>query len=762
MTVQVFKATFIGKLILEPDDEPPPVPDAPTRLVGGNLSGYSYWDLPRLTVNMLRQGEKNGFKVYDNWNEFVEVDEHGDPLHDFNFILHKLDVEGAQRDCIARAQGYVAQNDITTNYPQQVKMVDWVYDSVGNVTNWKVRYPADMPVASIQMKFRNTRRVGGPSGTPNTGLVKLQIAHPGYSIADIESKIWTDEAINFWKMCAPAPLRLMDFLQINNATYTWETAQRDATTRIGPPTWDMNAALAAKTGCDLYWQIPHMFSDSDADAAFNFLETQISQACRILFGFSNELWNSLFKQTVDTLVWTCVECKAFIGSTTISSDGHNRTFTASRDNGTVTVKCAEPHKLDDGQTVWFTSFDGMSGNGTAVTVHVLDNKQFLFQRNGANGPMTATSSHWFMGQLDTTLRYGPSYNEDSNVNIYQLKNRWCARRLMEFAERCRARVGDSKMMTRWFPIWEDQMINNTGDNLWGDPPLRYLEKKWPQRRVREYVGGLAGAPYFFCWPYQEAAGATQAQIVDALAETKDQSGQKLARVAYCFEGRACTAKYYGLSLGSIWYEGGPDTKSYTLQGADLQVRCAAQFDQGIRQACVDYMAQHFEVGGGLICWFNLGFLNPTDANRDLVWGVTDKLDNHDTPKLQAMDSVRSGPVVLTNRNRLDLGPVDCRFTQDVYEPAAGAYPMLDQKQKVPVYWNNEPADIRLRVTFTVAQPSQRADIFFNDQKVFSNKTFAVGEPPLEFDCHIDHGLNVIGFYPIGNARDVKPTKVEVV
>src|SRR5262245_17034870 len=99
------------------------------QLVGGNVAGHNYWDRPRLTVNMLRQGYR--FSALSDGSRPASLDQFGDPTEDFSFTLHWLITNGQQLKCAGRAGGYCALSDIYTD-SSKVTVSDWGYNQGKN------------------------------------------------------------------------------------------------------------------------------------------------------------------------------------------------------------------------------------------------------------------------------------------------------------------------------------------------------------------------------------------------------------------------------------------------------------------------------------------------------------------------------------------------------------------------------------------------------------------------------------------------------
>src|SRR5262245_26595996 len=92
--------------------------------IGGNVAGYQYWDRPRLTVNLLRQGYR--FTALADTSRPAHLDEFGNATEDFSTTLHWLVTYGQQLRCAGRATGYCEAADITLDNAK-VSVADWAY-----------------------------------------------------------------------------------------------------------------------------------------------------------------------------------------------------------------------------------------------------------------------------------------------------------------------------------------------------------------------------------------------------------------------------------------------------------------------------------------------------------------------------------------------------------------------------------------------------------------------------------------------------------
>jgi hypothetical protein len=701
-----------------------PVVDAPTVTVriGGNVAGTQYYETEPLLVNMVQQGF-DVFTVATGGSggggiDPCPVDPEGWPtVATFRVRPHNLKRANVQQDMLGQFTGFATSITLPVNDNSRYTVLNGgvpTYVSGTNTSTFTLRAAAiaGTGVDNFNLLFNGAGRTG-PGTSP--GVTNIVLAHPGYTVADITTKVWTDEAVTYFRRFDS--LRTMDMQAFNNAgivgaaptwgSPTWATSRRRATNH-NQVTYEDMVDLANRSNVNLHMQIPLGFSDADVGAFADFVEGRLNSNLWIKLGSSNEDWNSAFSQFHVRVRQAAGELKGFVGT-----EG-TRDFALSRSGTTVTfTSLGDDHQWTNGQTVYFTSIDG--GNPQpAVTVTGPKTATFTYAGTGLQGALTVNSGQRVIGELNSTLRLGSTLAADSIVDVYPLAQRYRIRRTKEISDLVRARptIGDAKMGIRWRIVWEDQMIANP-DDAFADSQLRYLKTKWTARPVSGLTGYLYmwdGAPYFFATPFQETAGATQAQIVGAL-----QANCVLAKSDYHFERRKAFALSIDPNLRIGCYEGGPDTKSNTLNGADLAVRCAAQFDPGIQAPIQTMLNDWFLAGGDVLEWYTLGFLQPTDQNRDQVWGVTDSIANLNTPKLNAFAAARASPPNVSRH--LVPGTFDARtFEVGVYD-SPGTYPNLGRANPSVVrglVYASVAGNYTLRVRYTCNQPGMTANIFVND------------------------------------------------
>jgi hypothetical protein len=434
----------------------------------------------------------------------------------------------------------------------------------------------------------------------------------------------------------------------------------------------------------------------------------------------------------------------------------------------------EDHLLTPNQTVYFTFLDGGAPQ-PQITVTGPRTFTFTFSGTGQQGSLLVDSNRRFIGDLTTSLRYGPTLADDGITDLYNLANRYKIRRAKEISDLVRGRVGDAKMQTRWRILWEDQMIVNW-DDPFQDPPLAYLKRKWTARAVNEYLYGWHGAPYFFAGVYnastdsydppQNQIGATVADVVAGLA-----ANCVVAKIRYHFELRKAMA-LNEYSIESETYEGGPDTKMYIANppAADAQVRCAAQFDPGIQAPIQTMLTDWFRSGAGIFTWYTVGFLQPTTQSVDAVWGVTDDITHLTTPKLAAMAAIKANPPAMT-RNAIP-GVLDGRTlwcdssTSTTYGNLSSFIGHLRALIFAPV-----TGTYTIRVRYTCNQSSRAANVRVNRNLVsgspfsFTNQGTGIAHDTLrgtngagtlllpDMTVTLNRGANAIDFARTGSQGD---------
>jgi hypothetical protein len=157
-----------------------------------------------------------------------------------------------------------------------------------------------------------------------------------------------------------------------------------------------------------------------------------------------------------------------------------------------------------------------------------------------------------------------------------------------------------------------------------------------------YLYAISGAPYFNLGTADQQTNLTSAQVLSALSAGID-------AVASSEQQYSSLADQYGLKL--VAYEAGPDT----FGPNNIAAKAAASMDPQMENLVVQELDQWFGAGGGLIAWFESG---ATDYNTQYgTWGVTDAIDNLNSPKMQGIEQVEADGLPTAMAGTAALGTI---------------------------------------------------------------------------------------------------------
>ena len=152
----------------------------------------------------------------------------------------------------------------------------------------------------------------------------------------------------------------------------------------------------------------------------------------------------------------------------------------------------------------------------------------------------------------------------------------------------------------------------------GQSQLKFLDQNFGS--PGKYLYSVSGAPYFFIGAGDQQNNLTTDQIIAGMSASIDAN-------AGVIQDYTRLAKQYGLQLTA--YEGGPDT----FGPNNIAAKKAASLDPRMKDLTSKQLNQWFSAGGGLFAWFVAG---PTDYDTQYgTWGVTNDINNLNTPKMQA-------------------------------------------------------------------------------------------------------------------------------
>ncbi len=246
---------------------------------------FSYSNTP-MYVDLMRQARRFGTPLAP-WDERALLGADGWPVGDFGIFLMSsqkgLSSLGGTYTLRFRGQAKVAVVASPGSLgPPQV-------DAASGFTTIKLTLP--QPTDQLALAFTSTR-----------GSVKdLSLIRPGY---DAENPpLFTRE---FLDHIAPFKVvRLMDWLRTNNNPIShWSLRATPETTHYasekGAP-WEDLIELARVANKDLWINIPGRADDHYVQSLARLLRDKLPPTSKLYVEYSNEVWNSMFKQTEDNL-----------------------------------------------------------------------------------------------------------------------------------------------------------------------------------------------------------------------------------------------------------------------------------------------------------------------------------------------------------------------------------------------------------------------------------------------------------------------------
>lgn len=177
-----------------------------------------------------------------------------------------------------------------------VLLANKVYDEVTNTTTLDMIVQRDKWL--VNLTFSNTQQ--SSTSPVNTGVTDIRLLRPGYH--NRPNDVYRQEFLNAVSHF-PA-IRFMDFVGTNNSNPDFPNKTEWNKRRLlsdvlydGVAPWEDVIKLANLTGKDIWINIPVAASDDYvSQLAKLFKDSLTNPGCKIYIEYSNELWNSQFKQ----------------------------------------------------------------------------------------------------------------------------------------------------------------------------------------------------------------------------------------------------------------------------------------------------------------------------------------------------------------------------------------------------------------------------------------------------------------------------------
>lgn len=210
---------------------------------------------------------------------------------------------------------------------------------------------------------------------------------------------------------------------------------------------------------------------------------------------------------------------------------------------------------------------------------------------------------------------------DGETNQYYIQNRLVGEKLKECIDIFSDVWGKDEINKRVRPVLAAQIA-------WGETygePLKYLQHTYGD--VKNYIYGVAGAPYFNMGDIQTDEGVTVDQILTEFEKSIDVTASWL-------ETLRGYAQEYGVKM--LAYEGGSDT----FGDGSLAAKEAVQHDPRLKALIIKYIENWYYYGGDVFCWYVAGATSW--SGKYGAWGLINTQGDDTGPKIEAVDAVIAG------------------------------------------------------------------------------------------------------------------------
>ena len=255
--------------------------------IGQNVSGLSDYERQMVYINAAKTMRAFG-SVQKPWDPVgaPPLDPDGWPTADFGVTLFTEGTEHWNGVYHFSAKGKVQRIEAYSS-PCRVVPDSVRYDPAAGRTYADIECSVK-PGQTAQMHLRFTGTEGG--------LKDLKLIRPGYTEADSDRQVFTNEFLGLLRQLNAGVLRAMDWQRINGSTVgTWsQRATRAAPTysaRPGAPLEDF-ILLCNTVGADFWLNIPHMADDDYVRQAALLARDTLDAKLFVWVEYSNELWNT--------------------------------------------------------------------------------------------------------------------------------------------------------------------------------------------------------------------------------------------------------------------------------------------------------------------------------------------------------------------------------------------------------------------------------------------------------------------------------------
>jgi hypothetical protein len=612
-----------------PPPPPPPGSTVPKMRVGLNLPAYNYyayWPGPR-NLMIGGQADRNVSNPTGDNNPWYLSSQIGGDLFNLPGQYTNRDASGWPQSgdfVVGCGSGLLATFQVTCRFNGQVSSVTQVagegvsglssvsYNSGTNRSTFTFTMTGAPGILPPRFRFQGASRT--PS-TPNTGITNLEfLRNEDLTGTGYWSQKFIQETADFAHLRPLVTMNTINDLYLRDTPYNFAGDPHQITT------WGMVVSLANELGHDLMVAAPINVTDRWLAAWIAYLDAAVTDPNRrIYLSCSDENWNTFFTNNWFCTIAAATELRGAVGDATYHRYAGREMVSWSRSGGRLRVNLDfSPSDIVVGTQYIVNGFAGHFAQVYDVAARDVTNKWIEFVDGGAD---QATTTSGLTGGLPSILATGtgstlidPNYDP---WNAALAAVRWGLRRTMQISDICRATVGDAKMMTRFCPVLEIQMVNG---GSWELDYVAWLAGGASQVKTKFY--SMAAAPYLSLTPTlaTDTSPHTQADYISdmrTMADSYEQyfPGAVTARVKCC---------QYGIKYAS--YEGGVGTDGD--KGTTNNTTCnTAKLSDEMAPVITDYLNE-MASRDGFEVFTQYSMENyPSGSSYLYTWGFTDLPDH---------------------------------------------------------------------------------------------------------------------------------------
>lgn len=252
----------------------------PASYLGANLPGIADWSRTPVYTDLIKQARKFG-PPQNPWGgptDTTALGSDGWPVGDFGvFLKSSSGDEGTYK------VSFNGQANVAHSASPNTLLANKVYDAERNLTTLDVVRAEG--ASQLVLVFTQT----------GNGIKNLKVVRPGYDALNppLFTTSFLDHIARF------KTLRFMDWLHTNNSEVSSWSGRGSLNARYAPEAgvpWEHIVALANQAGKDIWINIPVRADDDYVVQLARLLKSSLNPTSKIYVEYSNEVWNSTFRQ----------------------------------------------------------------------------------------------------------------------------------------------------------------------------------------------------------------------------------------------------------------------------------------------------------------------------------------------------------------------------------------------------------------------------------------------------------------------------------